>query len=59
VDAISKENAHDKEACYRKVADSLKYCNKNYRIFIYGCGICATGVPCESGIPAPLLNNGE
>lgn len=59
VDAISKENAHDKEACYRKVADSLKYCNKNYHIFIYGCGICATGVPCESGIPAPLLNTGE
>jgi len=22
-----------------------------YHIFIYGCGICATGVPCESGIP--------
>ena len=59
VDAISKENAHNKEACYRKVADSLKYCNRNYHIFIYGCGICATGVPCESGIPAPLLKNGE
>lgn len=51
VDAISKENAHDKEACYKHVAGSLKYCLKNYHIFIYGCGLCATNVPCESGIP--------
>jgi epoxyqueuosine reductase QueG len=54
VNAITAENAHDKEACYQKVAKSLKYCNKNYHIFIYGCGLCATGVPCESGIPKPL-----
>lgn len=54
VDAISRENAHDKEACYKRVADSTKYCLKNYHIFIYGCGLCATGVPCESGIPAGL-----
>ena len=26
----------------------------NDPIFIYGCGLCATGVPCESGIPKPL-----
>jgi len=51
VGAISKENAHNKETCYKHVAASLKYCLKNYHIFIYGCGICATGVPCESGIP--------
>ena len=51
VDAISKENAHDKETCYERVAASLKYCIKNYHIFIYGCGLCATGVPCESRIP--------
>lgn len=54
VHAITAENAHDKEACYRKVAKSLKYCNKYYHLFIYGCGLCATGVPCESGIPKPL-----
>ncbi len=52
--AITRENAHDKEACYRKVAASLKYCNTNYHIFIYGCGLCATGVPCESSIPEAL-----
>ncbi len=54
VGAITAENAHCKETCYQKVAKSLKYCNKNYHIFIYGCGLCATGVPCESEIPKPL-----
>jgi hypothetical protein len=54
VDAISAETAHDKEACYRRVARSLRTCNRRYHIFIYGCGLCATGVPCESGIPAAL-----
>jgi len=50
VDAITKDG-HDKEACYKKVASTLPYCNKHYHIFIYGCGLCATGVPCEAGIP--------
>ncbi len=59
VDAITAEHAHDKEACYQKVARSLKYCNKNYHLFIYGCGLCATGVPCESGIPKPLQAGGD
>jgi epoxyqueuosine reductase len=54
VNAITREGAHDKEACYRRVASSLPYCNKNYHLFIYGCGLCATGVPCESGIPRAL-----
>ena len=55
VDAISEESAHDKETCMRRVAASTKYCLKNYHIFIYGCGLCATGTPCESGIPEALL----
>ena len=54
VNAITADNAHDKEACYKHVAGSLKYCLRNYHIFIYGCGLCATKVPCESGIPATL-----
>jgi len=53
VDAIS-DDGHDKEGCYQKVARSIKYCNKHYHIFIYGCGLCATGVPCESSIPEVL-----
>ena len=59
VAAITAEHAHNKETCYQKVADSLKYCNKHYHIFIYGCGLCATGVPCESEIPKPLQRNAE
>ncbi len=54
VNAITRESAHDKEACYRKVAASLRHCNMKYHIFIYGCGLCSTGVPCESGIPELL-----
>ncbi len=53
VEAIDEKNAHDKERCYQHVARSLAYCNRNYHIFIYGCGLCATGVPCESRIPTP------
>ena len=54
VDAITAENAHDKEKCMKRVEASTKYCNKNYHIFIYGCGICATGTPCESRVPKQL-----
>ncbi|WP_457553824.1 epoxyqueuosine reductase [Desulfobacula sp.] len=50
VNAIDK-NGHDKERCYQHVKASTKYCIKNFKIFIYGCGLCATRVPCESGIP--------
>ena len=57
VDAITAENAHDKETCSQKVMDSLKYCNKHYHIFIYGCGLCAAGVPCSSEIPKQQQRN--
>ncbi len=54
--AISEQKGHDKEACMQRVSSSLKYCNRNYHIFIYGCGLCATGTPCESAIPEALRN---
>ncbi len=53
IDAVPK-TGHDKEKCYKRVAKSLKHCIKNYHIFIYGCGLCATKVPCESEIPKSL-----
>lgn len=53
IDAITK-SGHDKERCSQRVAKSIGFCNKNYHIFIYGCGLCSTGVPCESGIPEQL-----
>lgn len=48
--AISKDG-HCKIRCGNKVINSTIYCNKNYHIFIYGCGLCSTKIPCESGIP--------
>ncbi len=45
------EGGHNKETCYQRVSKSLAYCNKHYHIFIYGCGLCSVGVPCEAGIP--------
>ncbi len=60
VEAIDEIDAHDKEKCYQKVEKSMKYCNRNYHIFIFGCGLCATKVPCESGIPKALRSgNGK
>ncbi|WP_211289617.1 hypothetical protein SPSIL_036370 [Sporomusa silvacetica DSM 10669] len=50
VDAIS-QNGHNKDICCKKVISSTMFCNKNYHIFIYGCGLCSTKIPCESGIP--------
>ena len=50
VDAIS-QNGHNKDICGNKVIGSTLFCNKNYHIFIYGCGLCSTKIPCESGIP--------
>jgi len=50
VNAID-ERGHDKETCYQRVSKSLAYCNKNYHIFIYGCGLCSVGVPCAGEIP--------
>lgn len=57
--AISEAHAHDKNACAARVSQSLAYCNRNYHIFIYGCGLCATGVPCAAGIPTPLRDTKE
>jgi len=56
VQAIS-EKGHDKDLCYGRVAKSLKYCIRNYHTFIIGCGLCSTGVPCESAIPKGALKN--
>ena len=49
------ENGHDKETCYQRVSKSLAYCNKNYHIFIYGCGLCSVGTPCASVNPVKKM----
>jgi len=50
VSAVS-ESGHCKERCGARVIKSTGYCNRNYHIFIYGCGLCSTKIPCESAIP--------
>jgi epoxyqueuosine reductase QueG len=51
VDAISK-NGHDKKKCLEHAAGTCgKYVKEKYGFDGYGCGLCQTGVPCESKIP--------
>ncbi len=51
VQAIS-EAGHDKTKCARHLKPvSADYVKSHYGFDGYGCGLCQTGVPCESGIP--------
>ena len=51
VHAISV-NGHDKIKCHRHtLIKSAEYVKSHYGFDGYGCGLCQTGVPCESGIP--------
>jgi len=54
VRAITGAGGHDKEACAERCKRSIAYVNNNFHIFIYGCGLCSTGVPCATGIPQLL-----
>ena len=51
VGAIS-EAGHDKKACRKHAAGTCgEYVKQKWGFDGYGCGLCQTGVPCESGIP--------
>jgi len=51
VGALS-EKGHDKLKCLRHLRPaSADYVKANYGFDGYGCGLCQTGVPCESKIP--------
>ncbi len=45
------ENGHDKIKCRRYLRTTREYVRSNYNFEGYGCGLCQTGVPCESQIP--------
>jgi epoxyqueuosine reductase QueG len=46
------ESGHDKEKCRNHVRPKTEeYVKANYGFDGYGCGLCQTGVPCESKIP--------
>jgi epoxyqueuosine reductase len=54
VDAVS-EKGHDKKACMEHVSGTCgKYVKEKWNFDGYGCGLCQTKVPCESGIPKGL-----
>ena len=50
VRAISKDG-HDKVKCDRHLERTKPYVREHFGFEGYGCGLCQTGVPCESGIP--------
>lgn len=53
IGAIS-ERGHDKDLCSRYLDMTRQYVNRHFGFDGYGCGLCQTGVPCESGIPEEL-----
>ncbi len=50
VKAISKAG-HDKIKCDRHLDRTKAYVKEHYGFEGYGCGLCQTGVPCESRVP--------
>lgn len=47
---------HDKLKCWDHAGGTCaKFVKENYNFDGYGCGLCQTGVPCESGIPRKIL----
>ena len=48
--AIS-EKGHDKVKCREYLRTTREYVQSHYAFKGYGCGLCQTGVPCESAIP--------
>jgi epoxyqueuosine reductase QueG len=45
------EAGHDKEKCKRHLRRTEAYVRRRFGFEGYGCGLCQTGVPCESGVP--------
>lgn len=49
------EKGHDKEKCWAHAGVTCaQYARTHYGFDGYGCGLCQTGVPCESAIPAKI-----
>ncbi len=45
------EAGHDKEKCGAHLSKTEEYVRTEYGFDGYGCGLCQTGVPCESMVP--------
>ncbi len=50
------EHGHNKDVCWDHAGGTCaQYVKENFGMEGYGCGLCQTAVPCESGIPPKLL----
>ena len=59
VEAISR-NGHDKVRCMKHCFGVTQpYARSRFGIDDYGCGLCQTGVPCESGNPVKKEGRGN
>jgi len=59
VEAITEEG-HNKVKCWNHAGGTCgQFVKENYGFDGYGCGLCQTGVPCESGIPKKILKSLE
>ena len=55
VEAIT-EKGHDKAKCWDHAGGTCaRFVKEHYGFDGYGCGLCQTGVVCESGIPVKIL----
>jgi epoxyqueuosine reductase len=45
------EAGKDKQLCLQHVRKTSVYVKEHFGFEGYGCGLCQTGVPCESGVP--------
>ncbi len=52
------EAGHDKIKCRNFLVEISGRAKKRFGFAGYGCGLCQTGVPCESGIPLKETKNG-
>jgi hypothetical protein len=56
--AAITEQGHDKLKCWNHAKGTCgEYTKANFGFDGYGCGLCQTGVPCESGIPPKILKS--
>jgi epoxyqueuosine reductase len=51
------EAGHDKVKCRKHVSRTEEYVRVSYGFEGYGCGLCQTGVSCESGVPIEMGDN--
>jgi len=55
-----RAEGRDKQLCFRHLREvCAPYVEQTWNITGYGCGLCQTGVPCESGIPRPGKGKGS